>query len=394
MTWLLPSSLSSLATEGSTSDSTPPSEEVALWATSSGKPILRRSSWRGWKNRPWSRLLFGAVTSLTSTQLRSLIESIGSPAASRASRSAPPESDGDRTTSDGSGMTSSACFGRFDLESGVYLRTSLDLFGSDSDPSSETWPYSGSMSSGVVSARKEWAPPIDVSEFSSSPADGTAWTTPAADDTGTRTKKYAQGGTALSMQGANWPTPRANDDRATARQDYGLGRTMTDAVRNWPTPNANDADKASPGMKQDSVTMAARKWPTPRAITGGPESAKRKQELGRTESGGGDLQAASLTWPTPDANCWKGGTTGATRGTGRDGQLDDRSSLPGPPLSICGPECSPKHRRLNPAFVEWLMGLPPGWTTARIGFGPSATELSRYRRLLRSVSSRLAQDGG
>lgn len=33
-----------------------------------------------------------------------------------------------------------------------------------------------------------------------------AWTTPCSDDTGTRKKRYAQGGTALSLQ-AQWPTP-------------------------------------------------------------------------------------------------------------------------------------------------------------------------------------------
>jgi hypothetical protein len=44
-------------------------------------------------------------------------------------------------------------------------------------------------------------------------------------------------------------------------------------------------------------------WPTPRTVTGGPESGKRKQELGRTESGGGDLQSVALMagWPTPAA---------------------------------------------------------------------------------------------
>ena len=42
-------------------------------------------------------------------------------------------------------------------------------------------------------------------------------------------------------------------------------------------------------------------WPTPRTPTGGPESGERKQELGRTESGGGDLQAVALlsSWATP-----------------------------------------------------------------------------------------------
>jgi hypothetical protein len=38
-------------------------------------------------------------------------------------------------------------------------------------------------------------------------------------------------------------------------------------------------------------------------VTGGAESAERKQELGRTESGGGDLQAAAhlAGWATPSA---------------------------------------------------------------------------------------------
>lgn len=40
-------------------------------------------------------------------------------------------------------------------------------------------------------------------------------------------------------------------------------------------------------------------WPTARTVTGGAESAQRKQELGRKESGGGDLQAAAQSWPTP-----------------------------------------------------------------------------------------------
>lgn len=46
-------------------------------------------------------------------------------------------------------------------------------------------------------------------------------------------------------------------------------------------------------------------WPTPRTPTGGAESAERKQELGRTKSGGGDLQAAVklvlIPWRTPSA---------------------------------------------------------------------------------------------
>ena len=44
--------------------------------------------------------------------------------------------------------------------------------------------------------------------------------------------------------------------------------------------------------------------PTPRTVTGGGESAERKQELGRTESRGGDLQSIVMlaSMPTPQAN--------------------------------------------------------------------------------------------
>ena len=41
-----------------------------------------------------------------------------------------------------------------------------------------------------------------------------SWPTPVADDTGTRKKKYAQGGTPLSMKVQHWPTPSANEDAA------------------------------------------------------------------------------------------------------------------------------------------------------------------------------------
>ena len=66
-------------------------------------------------------------------------------------------------------------------------------------------------------------------------------------------------------------------------------------------------------------------WPTARVPTGGGESAARKQELGRTERGGGDLQAAATDWRTPDAP----GTGGprnrqASRGEGHQETLGEQ----------------------------------------------------------------------
>jgi site-specific DNA-cytosine methylase len=47
---------------------------------------------------------------------------------------------------------------------------------------------------------------------------------------------------------------------------------------------------------------------------------------------------------------------------------------------------SKERRSLNPLFVEWLMGWPPGWTLlAWTDFACSATELSAFKARMRSA---------
>ena len=140
----------------------------------------------------------------------------------------------------------------------------------------------------------------------------------------------------------------------------------------------------------DLEAVAEIQWPTPRTITGGAESAERKQELGRTESGGGDLQAAVGEWQTP-----KSGSGNASRG----GDRKDELLLAGQarefghqdqPTTQRGPKCLRTGRtsdrllvrpRLNPCFVEALMGFAVGWTmTAPTAFGVSETQLSQHRQ--------------
>lgn len=166
-------------------------------------------------------------------------------------------------------------------------------------------------------------------------------------------------------------------------------------------------------------------WPTARTITGGGESAERKQELGRKESGGGDLQAAVQSWPTPQlwdakdfhaagtmggpamtkeqkdargggcanlaehAQAWKTPTAEDSadrefarnnRGEPKLSSQTSRFSLPDPRPSEPGQESSNAipdlRRRLNPRFVEWLMNLPPGFT----GSEPLGMAWSLYRQ--------------
>jgi len=74
------------------------------------------------------------------------------------------------------------------------------------------------------------------------------------------------------------------------------GTTLTDAARGWPTPRSGKHGDPGSGERHPTIVSM---WPTPRTLTGGAESAERKRELGREESGGGDLQSAAKLWPTP-----------------------------------------------------------------------------------------------
>lgn len=137
----------------------------------------------------------------------------------------------------------------------------------------------------------------------------------------------------------------------------------------------------------DLVEGQTMHWPTPRTITGGAESAQRKQELGRTESGGSDLQSAAANWPTPKARDSKSaeGQAGMMRNNPDLNVIASRFFLPAPPTSTHGGKSpSGSTRRLNPDFVDWLMGLIPGWTD----YAPleTASYLSRVRSLLRFYS--------
>jgi hypothetical protein len=140
----------------------------------------------------------------------------------------------------------------------------------------------------------------------------------------------------------------------------------------WPTALQENGESCGnhPGAV-DSLTGAAKLWNTPRAITGGAETAERKQELGRTESGGGDLQAQTQLWQTPATDSFR------SRGGDRKDEmgLDQQARMyfvqhhcPSPPApaipdGLASSEPAPtSRRRLNPRFVEWLMGFPVTWT--------------------------------
>ncbi len=182
----------------------------------------------------------------------------------------------------------------------------------------------------------------------------------------------------------SWPTPRAND----AEKRGGFNVTdprngLPAAARAWPTPTRHDG-KGKPGKgsrrrggRERDLPTAAENFPTPKASRSGPDFARP----GRPGTGGDDLVtliARGAQYPTPcAADAEKGGRRdlyakinnvgrqrkyftpsasdhkGSNRTGQRRNQLTEQIELDNQGREI---------GQLNPAWVEWLMGWPIGWT--------------------------------
>tara|TARA_R100000808_G_scaffold3930_1_gene13380 strand:- start:192 stop:653 length:462 start_codon:yes stop_codon:yes gene_type:complete len=134
------------------------------------------------------------------------------------------------------------------------------------------------------------------------------WPTPAQDSVTEREKKYAQGGTPLTM-----------------------------AVKMWPTPSATP------------------RGPHTGAISGSVAEDGKSRVSAKGVRFGATLETAVKMWPTPRASEWKDtGPVGSKSHT----HMDKRDYL-------CAKVKDPEQPKgaLNPDWVEhYLMGYPLGWT--------------------------------
>lgn len=107
----------------------------------------------------------------------------------------------------------------------------------------------------------------------------------------------------------------------------------------WPTV----AVGGNHNRRGASSTAAQEFWPTPNVPNGGRSmSAEDVAAKGKTAQGKRQVQLENVAKFHSEEVC----------------------SRPDPATETAGSGSSPPTRRLNPLFVEMLMGLPPGWVDA------------------------------
>lgn len=402
--WLrIPTSHCSAATEDSTSPSDALCRRLAASVSWRGK-LLRPQSWRrAWRTEGWRKHLSGLTSepSRANSSVAAWLDSLaGSPARTSALQADKQES---RESEADCSLKSSDSFASWSPSSGCFLRTSrqFSIFQQE-QPFSENLPKSGSMRNGELFER-----PMLVDRTGESGR--LCWPTARSEDSESCGNHP---GAVDSLTGAArmWMTPNLplGGRKNTAEQVEAKGKTdngkrqislegQTMHWRSYQTRLSNETsneywERMAAYETENGIDPAegGMHWPTPRTITGGAESAERKQELGRTESGGSDLQSAAANWPTlatrdyrsPNAASHMDRSTGAKH-LDQLPNFIEHSFLPAPPTSTHGSKSpNTSTRRLNPDFVDWLMGLIPGWTD----YAPleTASYLSRVRSLLRS----------
>ena len=154
------------------------------------------------------------------------------------------------------------------------------------------------------------------------------------------------------------------------------GMGLDDCLVDWPTSGSMRSGKlyVRPMLKSGHHIGGSESscWPTPDAqlmndgenLESFEERKKRMIEKGYNGNGAGTpLTIAATRWATPAARDWKS-------------DKPNQSPTHSPPLghqvlrvemhgAASSPNTPTSRLRLNPTFVEWLMGLPRGWTVLR-----------------------------
>ncbi len=216
---------------------------------------------------------------------------------------------------------------KYDLDSCSW-KTHQCLFPEDLPESSVTLPKWGMTRNGHVFQHPILERPINETDFGLLP-------TPTVRDSRSKTSPadFRRNSPGLEIRAQTWPTPCSQERGGSHKPGSHL--TLSKAVNGW--------TKGKTG--QDP--RECRVWPTPKAS----DWNKRGNVSAHPRNG---LTGAVMNFPTPtasDATKWSNQSLAERKAKGQQVRLNTAVSPRGG-----------NGGRLNPDWVEWLMGWPIGWT--------------------------------
>lgn len=338
--------------------------DIRLFVTVNGKLTRQPISWRGWKTRPWIKLLSGIV--LKPSKAEGGVDAwISSLRAIRASRSAVQEKGAVQRIHDIRTL----------IYPGLLMRPSPRWSGSKMYQDTLPWD--------ILRSKLTWKQKVIALKK----------------DSLLRLRlEQTRRGKGYSSLPSTWATPAAADARGTTGGGQG-------DVRLWPTPAASDGSRGPDYAVMDrentggmNLVTTVSLWPTPTVMDsagfcGKPDKGRRISSSGRTLLGkalemGGE---GPHCWPTPTARGYKDqySTAGVMRKDGKNRlslllpfvEMVFLPSLQAPMKLGNGERSLKSSRQLNPRFAEWLMGVPLGWTE----YSSPVTGFSLWLRRMRLV---------
>lgn len=217
------------------------------------------------------------------------------------------------------------------------------------------------------------------------------WPTPKNEAKGGK-RHRADRGRILTEEAQNWPFPRGEDSESAGNHP-GAVDSLTGATRQWQTPDAAGAYSRRQGATAEDragkpyelmLRGQAEQWQTPQRDSFRTRGGDRKDEEGLDRQARGWTncllgraaprfhQAPETPKPGPTSSnggrgslpLWKsnatdGGWATPTSQTGGDGPRPT-----GVRTLLCN-QVKEGKKRLNPAFVCWMMGWPDFWSIAQ-----------------------------
>ena len=273
------------------------------------KPLPARTWSQKWRRDSWTRHLSGRI--LKPSHAKSFVtEWTCLWPVTPASHSQQPENDSEQKTQDTSGHTLPDQFELFAPDS-ASLKMSKDTSRWDSPASSATWKNWVTEQRGEYSRRLK-----SVRHTRESGCSSSQWPTISVNESKNSVGKSQERrnsiplGTMAAMESGQ----AAPANPSTAGSHQGL----------WAAPKASDPQHAGPNMRDSAGNYAL------------PAQAVREQ------------------WATPSAACDAGGPVGLGGGSGNRKKMVAMMGEEVGKAMTCG--------KLNPRWVETLMGLPVGWT--------------------------------